>query len=226
MSSQQLLFLCGMWSLWRTHNNIKHGKNTIPVRKAINWALDTVTQLLAHTRPTIEKSRRQHIKWRPPPLGVMKVNVDAAFNNNSATGSIGAIMRDEAGHFQAAGAWFLDSVASVMVAEAEACRQGLQLAKDAGATSIIIETDSKLVVDLWQSMSTNRSKINHILCDIETRSLYFSFLIVNVYREVNLGAHACAKEASSIMFQNMWMHVSLNFLLHIVHDDCSLMNDE
>jgi hypothetical protein len=93
------VILCGMWSLWRTRNDIKHGKNTIPVRKAIDWALDTVTQLLADTRPTIEKSRRQHIKWRPPPLGVMKVNVDAAFNNNSATGSIGAIMRDEAWHF-------------------------------------------------------------------------------------------------------------------------------
>jgi ribonuclease HI len=46
-------------------------------------------------------------------------------------------------------AWFLDLVASVMVAEAEACRQRMQLAKDAGTTSIIIETNSKLVVDLW-----------------------------------------------------------------------------
>jgi hypothetical protein len=91
------IILCGMWSLWRTRNDIKHGENTILVWKAIDWALDTATQLLAHTRPTIEKSRRQHIKWRPPPLGIMKVNVDAAFNNNSATGSIGVIMRDEAG---------------------------------------------------------------------------------------------------------------------------------
>jgi hypothetical protein len=115
----------------------------------------------------------------------------------------------------------------MMVAEVEACRQGLQLAKDAGATSIIIETDSKLVVDLWQSRSTNRSEINPILCDIETRSLYFSsFSIVLVYREANLGGHAYAKEASSIMFQNMLMHVTPNFLLRIVHDDCSLMNDE
>jgi hypothetical protein len=79
------VILCGMWSLRQTRNDIKHGKNTIPVRKAIDWALDTVTQLLAHTHLTIEKSRRQHIKWRPPSLGIMKVNVDAAFNNNSAT---------------------------------------------------------------------------------------------------------------------------------------------
>jgi hypothetical protein len=65
----------------------------------------------------------------------------------------------------------------------------VEVAKDAGATSIIIETDSKLVVDLWQSRSTNRSEINPILCDIETRSLYFSsFLIVHVYQEANLGA--------------------------------------
>jgi hypothetical protein len=141
--------LCGMWLLWKTRSDLKHGKNTIPVRKAIDWALDTATHLLANSHPTKEKSRRQHIKWRPPPLGVMKVNVDVAFNMNTTTWSIGAIMRDEAGHFHAAEAWFLDLVASVMVAEAEACRQRMQLAKDAGTTSIIIETNSKLVVDLW-----------------------------------------------------------------------------
>jgi hypothetical protein len=89
----------------------------------------------------------------------------------------------------------------------------MQLAKDAGATSIIIETGSKLVVDLWLSRSTIRSEINPILCDIETKRGKFR------------GSCMCQK-AFRIMFQNMWMHVTPNFLLHIVQNDCTLMNDE
>jgi ribonuclease HI len=72
---------------------------------------------------------------------VMKINVDAAFSANTGKGSIGAVVRDEERRFHAAGAWFLESVASVMVAEAEACRRG-----DMGVRRIVVETDSKLLL--------------------------------------------------------------------------------
>jgi ribonuclease HI len=57
----------------------------------------------------------------------------------------------------------LESVALVMVAEAEACRRGLQLPKDMGVRRIVVETDSKLVADMWQSISTKVSdKVNFV----------------------------------------------------------------
>jgi ribonuclease HI len=115
----------------------------------------------------------------------------------------------------------------VMVVEVEACKRGLQLAKDMGVRRIAIETDSNLVADMWQSRSTNMSEIKPILCDIESRSLgFFSFSLDHVNREANLVTHACAKEASSGFHKNFRMNVIPNFLAGIVHDDCILVNDE
>jgi hypothetical protein len=80
---------------------------------------------------------------------------------------------------------------------------------------------------MWQFRSTNRSEIKPILCDIKSRSLdFFSFSLAHVYREANLAAHTCAKEASSDFKQNLWMNVTLNFLVHIVQDECIWINDE
>jgi hypothetical protein len=78
-----------------------------------------------------------------------------------------------------------------------------------GVGRIVVETDSKLVAHMWQFRSTNRSEIKPILCDIESRSLdFFSFSLAHVYREVNLPAHTCAKEASSDFKQKLWMNVT------------------
>jgi hypothetical protein len=120
--------------------------------------------------------------------------------------------------------WAMDLV---MVAKVETCRRGLQLAKDMGVQRIAIETYSKLVADMWQSRSTNRSEIKPILCDIESRSLdFFSFLLDHVNHVANLVAHACAKETSSGFHENLRMNVIPNFLARIVQKDCILMNDE
>jgi hypothetical protein len=73
---------------------------------------------------------------------------------------------------------------------------------------------------MWQFRSTNRSEIKPILCDIESRSLdFFSFSLAHVYREANLAAHTCAKEASDFK-QKLWIFA------RIVHDGCIWINDE
>jgi hypothetical protein len=92
-----------MWSLWRSRNDHKHGKKAIPMKKAIDWAMDSVTNLLTYSTRTKKQSIRNNIRWRPSPPGVMKINVDAAFSANTGKRSIGAVVRDE-GRFYAAGA--------------------------------------------------------------------------------------------------------------------------
>jgi hypothetical protein len=97
------VILRGMWSLWRSRNDHKHGKKAIPMKKAIDWAMDSVTNLLTYSTRTKKQSIRNNIRWRPSPPGVMKINVDAAFSANTGKRSIGAVVRDE-GRFYAAGA--------------------------------------------------------------------------------------------------------------------------
>ena len=40
------IILCGMWSLWNSHNDRRHGKVAIAPELAIEWAMDVCFQLL------------------------------------------------------------------------------------------------------------------------------------------------------------------------------------
>ncbi|CAO2201636.1 unnamed protein product [Urochloa humidicola] len=211
-----------MWSLWSSRNDRKHGKKVIPVQNAINWAMDMVMQLAPADSHKSEVGYRQMQKWTPPPLRSLKVNTDAAFSSGDLTGGTGAIIRDEEGRFRAARARHLGAVGSTLIAEAEACRDGVQLARDIGAQEVILETDSSSVVNLWNSRTTCRSEIAPILRDIEASSLAFSsFTMSFVRREANLAAHVCAKEASPVYVHSMWVDVAPDFLYRIVQEECN-----
>jgi hypothetical protein len=58
------VILCGMRSLWRSQNDLKHGKKAIPMKKAIDW-----TNLLTDSTRTKKQSIRNNIRWSPPPPG-------------------------------------------------------------------------------------------------------------------------------------------------------------
>jgi hypothetical protein len=58
------LFLCGMWSLWSSRNDRKHGKSPIPVRQAIDWVLDVCFHLVLDTdRKIRSQTSRSLVQW-------------------------------------------------------------------------------------------------------------------------------------------------------------------
>ncbi|KAK1697979.1 hypothetical protein QYE76_014676 [Lolium multiflorum] len=68
-------------------------------------------------------------KWCKPEPRQVKLNVDASFHVDSASGATGAVLRDFHGDFIAASTTYLPHVTSPMMAEAIAMREGLSLAK-------------------------------------------------------------------------------------------------
>jgi hypothetical protein len=57
----------------------------------------------------------------------------------------------------------LPSVASVLVGEADACRDGLRLLPTSPQQGVILETDSLEFVTLWRGRGKHRSEITPIL---------------------------------------------------------------
>lgn len=53
------------------------------------------------------------IKWRPPPVGFLKVNTDASFNPNTQQGPTGIVVRDDHGQVVAARSTWYDAVPNV-----------------------------------------------------------------------------------------------------------------
>ncbi|KAI5318096.1 hypothetical protein L3X38_037804 [Prunus dulcis] len=86
-------------------------------------------------------------KWSPPPAGKYKLNVDTAFIPETGVGGIGAVVRNDKGEVMAAMTLPLASTTSSKHAEIMAFLFGMKFARDAGFSSILIESESQRVVN-------------------------------------------------------------------------------
>ncbi|ONI16518.1 hypothetical protein PRUPE_3G103800 [Prunus persica] len=84
------------------------------------------------------------VKWNRPPLGWVKFNFDGYVHNNSAT--IGFIIGNSDGHALLARAKKIGEV-TITVAECLALRDGLAYMVHNGWGKVLVEGDSKIVID-------------------------------------------------------------------------------
>lgn len=92
------IFLCGMWSLWMARNRRRHDDPELPVKIAVDWAVDTAYDLWQLEHPITQKmTPREKQHWRRPPPGWIKCNIDASFVGEEGRGATGVVLRDEAG---------------------------------------------------------------------------------------------------------------------------------
>jgi hypothetical protein len=115
------VILCGMWSLWCSRNDRRHGKAPIDPRLAIIWALESCIHLSAGAGADDSgNSRLRTARWCPPTQGTLKINSDGAYLQDRSTGAAGAVLRDSSGIMCAVSARWLGPVGSPLIAEAEA----------------------------------------------------------------------------------------------------------
>jgi hypothetical protein len=143
-----------MWSIWNSRNDRRHGKEAIDPKLAIGWAVDTCFQLLSDKLQYSGKASGQQTEnWKFPPSGFLNVNTDGAFEASNLTGATGGVIRSNDGSFGKASARRLDSIASALIAEAEALRDGVRFIPAGTREGIIAETDSKELVSLWHPVA-------------------------------------------------------------------------
>ena len=96
-------------------------------------------ELMSHSvsRPT----------WKPQPLSKLKVNFDRAVFREDQRARVGVIIRDAEDRVCALMAESFHLPFSVAAVEVLATKKALQLAKDLGFHSIILEGDSKIAID-------------------------------------------------------------------------------
>lgn len=89
------------------------------------------------------------VRWLPPPVGVIKLNVDGScFAKTSITGS-GGLMRTDTGNWVSGFSSF-DSQGDALYVELSAIKNGLTFVWSKGHRKIHCETDSLEVVNLVQ----------------------------------------------------------------------------
>ncbi|KAI9195145.1 hypothetical protein LWI28_012170 [Acer negundo] len=105
------------------------------------------------------------VRWDRPSEGVYKVNTDAAIREDCYLVSLGLVIRDFEGCVVGSSTQCLAANFSPLVAEATALFCGIVFALEAGLTSFIAKSDSKIMVDLIHSGSSPMSEVGIIISD-------------------------------------------------------------
>ncbi|KAL5556887.1 hypothetical protein UlMin_039123 [Ulmus minor] len=137
-------------------------KIRIFVWKAYNDWIPTAVNLANHGVPTHKRcsicseanDTTTHGLWectamkplKPPEMGIVKINTDAAWCNRTKKFGLGVVIRDHSGSILGSAATPVSSFVSVDVAEGWALERGVRLAKYLGFSAIELESDCLGVV--------------------------------------------------------------------------------
>ncbi|XP_030478270.1 uncharacterized protein LOC115695337 [Cannabis sativa] len=98
--------ICTLWCLWYERNQVLHGKKSrLPSVLAVfsTQYLDNYRAAqLKYRQPAISlqmppSSSAAHAPWQPPPMGSLKLNIDAALDKHCNKIGVGAVVRNSVG---------------------------------------------------------------------------------------------------------------------------------
>ncbi|KAK8526420.1 hypothetical protein V6N13_017456 [Hibiscus sabdariffa] len=200
------LLMVTYWSIWFSCNKLVHDRINISVQEASSFITAFLREQDAVGIPTCHVGHPGPIHWKAPPLSVIKFNFDAAFNQQSPLSTSGVIGRNSQGLIMAACASPHSNVVDVFVAEAIACKQAVQFAKELGFSNVVIEGESLIVLKKINLCALDLSIIAPIVFDIKELSLGFHSIIFSfVRRDANNAAHVLARECRSIQTPCYWI---------------------
>lgn len=137
------------------------------------------------------------ISWTPPPINVIRLNVDGAVLANPGRGGVGGVFRDSNGSWVLG---FMKACAHTTPLQAEllAILHGLRLANERNYTPLEVHTDSATSVSIISNSHacfTNLiSECRYLLKKLRPTTLK------HVFREENGVADAIAKEAARVAY--------------------------
>ncbi|XP_071901099.1 uncharacterized protein [Coffea arabica] len=201
-----------LWQIWKDGNQIQfNGVSNCPgrtVSKAMHeWVeYNEVRDGEAKTDANREHRVTKLNSWHPPPLGVSKLNSDAAVEQNFRRIGWGVVARKEDGAVARVWARGAGREGNPTLEEALAIREAIIKAKHRGWNKVEIQSDCKLMVDKLNDRNAENPITGTILADNLLLSqgfekCYFSF----VRREGNCVSHKLAKFAISLKDEIYWL---------------------
>nr|XP_007158841.1 hypothetical protein PHAVU_002G186500g [Phaseolus vulgaris]ESW30835.1 hypothetical protein PHAVU_002G186500g [Phaseolus vulgaris] len=143
------------------------------------------------------------IWWTPPFEGFVKINCDGAFTMHGNKAGAGGVVRDWRGEFIFGFSSGLKNY-SVLMAELEAIKIGIEIAISKGYKNLMVESDSKVAIDIITSLVVQQSNgdtsqsQNDMSSIIEISKTANKIHWNHVFREVNSAADGLAKHGLSL----------------------------
>lgn len=163
------------------------------------------------------------LQWKKPMQNQLALNVDAAYLEESSTGACGAILRNNRGLFVAASTAKLYHVADVLSAEAAALAESLKLANTVGSNSLLVQSDSLVLVEALQNNSGHSIVADPILEECRLLLINLGNVVIeHCNRDSNKVAHVLAQNGR-VDPPNLWLDSPLAFILKLLVDNVSVV---
>ncbi|KAM5564827.1 hypothetical protein ABKV19_019070 [Rosa sericea] len=213
-------FFMGLWAIWVERNNIIWNGASFQPMNMIQWTTKLLEDFQKYHPKMVRKQRNPQTKWKNPPSGRLKINVDGAFRVEDGSGGIGVVVRNETGMGIAALAKPFLHAHSVLNMETEACRAGLLLGIHQGWTDIDIESDSAILIAALNSEEKNFSEVSRVLDDCKEYMCAFqSVRVRHIYSEANGVADRLAHLASGCDIDDLWLDEMHAIIQDILYED-------
>lgn len=206
-----------LWQICKNRNDSVFGhENPDAVHTLCKATMLAAEYLRVHlaerNHSSLASTRHSRVSWHPPPVGVLKCNVDAAYSSTRQVGVVSAIIRDNQGRVITGKAKKIHSSSSLAM-EAFALREGLILARSYYCEQILVESDCSLLVDSTRKIL----KIAVIVEDVVRLKNSFDHCgLLWTGRETNEAAYWATQAALSKRLSVDWYHnfpVDLNIIL-------------
>ncbi|XP_062028441.1 uncharacterized protein LOC133744326 [Rosa rugosa] len=160
----------------------------------------------------------QNVRWNKPPIGMIKLNVDAAFSNVCGSVGVGGVFRDFEGSCLGGFRHTLPAASSARHAELVALLVGAQLA----ISHQLVETNCQDLVQVVAHDSLDHSELGYLLSDLQEALQLASFAQVHhVRRAANIVAHTLAQDAKNRQFFMQLFTVPPPNVVELISIDCN-----
>lgn len=136
-------FLVTCWKIWEVRNQKLWNNQSAHPRTMVDSARSFLEAWSTVQKPNHSpRSHSAHERWKNPPEGRLKLNVDAAINSNFKATGLGCILRNSLGEFVAARGQNWLGCYQPKLAEAISVREALKWLKERNFDNVIVETDA------------------------------------------------------------------------------------
>ena len=151
-----------IWAIWNRRNNLCLGKQAVTLRQLLQQAKEWWVQEFSALQEIPAPQRIPlAIAWHPPNASWYKINFDGAFFVKENCAGVGVVIRNEQGLVMASLSQKIPLPFIVIEVEALAARRAVKFAAELGLDQIVLEGDSKILINTLQHGCRSLAQFGH-----------------------------------------------------------------
>lgn len=228
-----------LWRVWFVRNELVHNKPAPPIEVSARFLQSYWESIVVSKRDSGERNGRGKqplvadsgrrdsskpspatLKWSPPPLGRVKLNVAGTLGDGGEAGA-GMILRSVEGNIIFSSCRRLYSCREILEAVLYACKEGLEIAMQRSTLPIQVEVNSATAAMLLKSEVDDRSRFAFLVRDVKKLLRSNNSCITHVSNTQNLASISLANFARAGSRTMTWVGSGPPEVLQAAAIDCN-----